>query len=92
MRTIEANLPHAEAELADRVNTLFGRHPELLGFRIEEGSDASLAVQVLLFPPVSNEDYDALSESISVEMSEFVSSRPEAVDLMRGRIFTRTLH
>jgi len=89
---IETGLGGAEAELENRVRTLFGRFPELIGFAVDEALGNSLAVQLLLFPPVASENYDALSESIAAEIGEFASSRPEAIDMVRGRLFARTLH
>ncbi len=42
--------------------------------------------------PVTDMEYDEAYRLITDAVSDIVSERPEALDLLRGRTFARTLH
>lgn len=80
---------HAEAIVSRHVRTLFKLLPRLSGFRL--GADLTVVdVSVSASPafPAPRGLYPLVMQSI-VELTE---CHPEAVQLMRGRTFARTLH
>ena len=93
-----------ERELSARIWAVFGSFPDLCGFSLQDRTglpdyiDASslrdeLFVAELGFStPVSEVEYDEAYRLISDAVADIVSERPEALDLLRGRTFARTLH
>ncbi|MBI2315995.1 MAG: hypothetical protein HYY28_00935 [Betaproteobacteria bacterium] len=100
-RGTDERLNRAEAELGDCVRALFGRCPELAGFEVFDLSaeDARysgeekdpFAIQIDLSRPLTSAKCGEICKMISNELGELVSSQPDALELLRGRIFTRTL-
>jgi len=97
-------LSRVEAELSARIWAVFGRFPGLSGFSLQDRTglpdyiDASglrddLFVTELGFSaPVSENEYDEVYTLISNAVADIVAERPEALELLRGRTFARTLH
>src|SRR5438477_10905758 len=97
-------LSRVEAELSVRIWAVFGRFPGLSGFSLQDRTglpdhvDASalrdeLFVTELGFSaPVSEIEYEEAYTLISDAVADILSERPEALDLLRGRTFARTLH
>ena len=100
----EAKLHRVEASLGDCVRTLFGRCPELVGFTVYDQSSfpgranpsdqecERLIIDIGLTQTVAPAEYGEISDLISTVIGDFVSEQPEALDLLRGRTFARTLH
>jgi len=85
----DAQRRHAEAIVSRHVRELFRSLPRLSGFRL--GTDLNVVdVSVSTSPacPAPRALYPVVMQSI-VELTE---CHPEAVQLMRGRAFARTLH
>lgn len=79
-----------EADLAARVETLFGRCPALCGFSVQEGD---LALSDLTCHPVPDrERAEAVLGEVSQMLYELVDEQPEAAELLCGRTFARTVH
>jgi len=77
--------------------------PGLCGFSLQTGPAADyidtsslrdeLFVTELGFSaPVSETEYDEAYKLITEAVADIVSERPEALELLRGRTFARTLH
>ena len=102
--TFEARLHRVEANLSDCVRTIFGRCPELVGFSVYDPSSFPgcanpsdqecdrLIIDIGLSQMVTSGEYGEISALISTVIGDFVSEQPEALDLLRGRTFARTLH
>jgi len=105
-QTVNLNprLSRFEAELSARIWAVFGSFPDLCGFSLQDRTglpdyiDASslrdeLFVTELGFSaPVSETEYDEAYKLITEAVADIVSERPEALELLRGRTFARTLH
>jgi len=101
---LNPQLSRVEAELSARIWAVFGHFPGLSGFSLQDRTglpdyiDASslrddLFVTELGFSaPVSEVEYDEAYRLISDAVADIVSERPEALELLRGRTFARTLH
>jgi hypothetical protein len=93
-----------ERELSVRIWAVFGRFPDLCGFSLQDRTglpdyintsylQEDLFVTDLGFSaPVSDMEYDEAYRLITDAVADIVSERPEALDLLRGRTFARTLH
>jgi hypothetical protein len=101
---LNPQLSRVEAELSARIWAVFGRFPDLCGFALQDRTglpddiDASslrdeLFVMELGFSaPVSDTEYHEAYGLITDAVADIVSERPEALELLRGRTFARTLH
>ena len=88
-RLSEANRQHIEAIVARHVHQLFQRLPMLSGFWLRP--DLKVAeLSVFTWPgyTAGRDLYDEVMQSLV----EFAEECPEAVQLMRGRAFARTVH
>src|SRR2546427_10047295 len=97
-------LSRVEAELSARIWAVFGSFPALCGFSLQDRSglpdyiDASslrdelFATELGFSAPVSDTEYDEAYKLIAEAVAEIASERPEALELLRGRTFARTLH
>jgi hypothetical protein len=93
-----------EENIATEIKTLFERFPDLAGFSIVDrsglpddidptGREQQLFVGDIGFcPPVSEREHGKACNQICDVLSDIVSERPEAFDILRGRTFSRTLH
>jgi hypothetical protein len=98
------HLHHVEASIASEIKTLFDRFPDLAGFSVVDrsglpddidpsGREQQLFVGDIGFcPPVSEGEHGKACNRICDVLTDIVSERPEAFELMRGRTFYRTLH
>ena len=88
-RLSEARRQHTEAIVARHVCQLFRRLPMLSGFWLRP--DLKVAeLSVFTWPGyAAGQD---LYEEVMQSLVELAEERPEAVQLMRGRTFARTLH
>ena len=80
---------HTEAQLEALVQTIFRRWPGLVGFAVEDAGELVLAEMET--QPWSVQPCELLGE-VSVALLDFVDEAPEALALLRGRTFARTLH
>src|SRR5258705_766175 len=93
-----------EGELSSRIWEVLGSFPHLCGFALQDRTGMpdyinpaylreDLFVTDLGFSaPVSDTEYDDAYRLITDAVADIVSERPEALDLLRGRTFARTLH
>ena len=100
----ETRLHRVEADLNVRVGTLFGHCPELASVSIHDLSgysdsakrsdqDAdSLIIEIVPSRTVSRTEFEKIFALVSSEIVDFVSEEPEAMELLHGRTFARTLH
>ena len=88
-RRQEMRRQHAEAIVARHMDELFRRLPVLSGFWVRP--DFELAeVSVFSWPGcVAGTD---LLEDVMQSLVELAEERPEAAQLIRGRIFARAVH
>lgn len=87
-----------------QIRELFGRCPELAGFAIKDlallsediaelDGEPKLFVTDIGFSGVIGEhELEEAYTQIGTAISDVVSERPEAFELLRGRTFARTLH
>ncbi len=92
------------AEVETRMKALFGRCPELAGFAVQDltGSaeekhalehEPALFVTDIGFSAVMGEDeIEETYHLIGSAISDVVAEQPEAIELLCGRTFARTLH
>src|SRR5258706_4200271 len=93
-----------DAELSARIWEVLGRFPHLCGFALQDRTGLpdyidpaylreDLFVTDLGFSaPVSDMGYDEAYSLITDAITDIVSERTEAMELLRGRTFARTLH
>jgi hypothetical protein len=106
LQTVNSNpqLSRVEAELSARMHAVFGRCPDLAGFSLQDRTglpdyvdrshlqDELFVTELGFSTPVSATEYDQTYILIADAVSDLVSERPEAFELLRGRTFARTLH
>ena len=93
-----------EADVADRMETLFQHWPALCGFSVQPAGEVTrdrrvcpLAAGLFLsdlacYPDIDLEEAQALCEEISTLLSALAEQQPEAAMVLRGRTFARTMH
>jgi len=93
-----------ERELSARIWAVFGRFPDLCGFSLQDRTslpdyidtsslrDELFVTELGFSAPVSELAYDEAYQLIADAVADIVSERPEALELLRGRTFARTLH
>ncbi|HET7365996.1 MAG TPA: hypothetical protein VFJ70_20665 [Burkholderiales bacterium] len=88
-RLNEARRQHTETIVARHLDELFQRLPMLCGFCLQPDLQVG-EVTIFTWPGYSagGDLYDEVMRSL-VELAE---ERPDAVQLMRGRTFARTVH
>lgn len=90
----DAGLPPIEEDLAVRMEALFQRCPALYGFTVQDCSaPPELVVTDLgIFPLLGTTQCDEIYDEIAAALLDFVSERPAAKDVLRGRTIVRVLH
>jgi hypothetical protein len=88
-RMNEARRQHTEAIVARHMDELFQRLPMLSGFWLRP--DLELAELSIFTWPGYSAGRD-LYEEVMQSLVELADERPDAVQLMRGRTFARTVH
>lgn len=92
-----------EADVAARIQTLFGRCPTLCGFAVQDRlpkdvdqspiPDADLFVtEIDTFPNLGNDQHGEIYDEIVLMISTLLYEQPHARDYLRGRIFARAIH
>jgi len=101
---LNPQLSRVEAELSARIWAVFGRFPSLCGFALQDRTalpdyidpssmgDELFITELGFSTLVSEAEFDEAYKLISDAVADIVSERPEAVELLRGRTFARTLH
>src|SRR5882757_3789896 len=101
---LNLQLGRVDAELSARIWEVLGRFPHLCGFALQDRTglpdyiNPSYLHEDLFFTdlgfaaPVSDMEYDEAYRLIAEAVADIVSDRPEALDLLSGRTFARTLH
>ena len=103
-RTRDPQRRRLEADLAARLDALFGRCPTLCGFSVQDRAtlpeqlsdtqipDADLYVtEIGVFPKLGADQYADVFDEITITLSSLVSEQPNAYDVLRGRTFARAL-
>ena len=93
-----------EAQVLERIESVFVRCPELFRFSVRDRSGlpdhidpTSLEGELFIFeialaPRLGKAQYDEVYDVIARAIAAAVSSWPEAKDLLRGKTFVRFLH
>jgi hypothetical protein len=97
-------LRRVEEGIATEIKTLFDHFPDLAGFSVVDrsglpddidpsGREHQLFIGDIGFcPPVSDREHGNACNQICDVLSDIVSERPEAFEMLRGRTFSRVLH
>jgi len=80
---------YPEAQLETLVQAIFRRWPGLVGFSVEDAGE--LVLTEMETQPWSVQPGELLGE-VCDALLDFVDEAPEALALLRGRTFARTLH
>ena len=86
MDAVKTNL-----QLAEQLESLFARCPELSGFAVRGENDELFVSDVGISPRLSSEQYGEIYQDIANTLSGLLDEAPEASELLRGRTFARTL-
>ena len=101
---LNPQLSRVEAELSALIWAVFGYFPDLCGFSLQDRTglpdyiDASslrddlFVTELGFYAPVSELEYDEAYQLITDAVEDILTERPEALELLRGRTFARTLH
>src|SRR4029079_10287266 len=85
-----------EHRVATAIAGVFMRYPHLTGFVLQEPSEAAegqlAVVDVGFAVPLSEAAREKVLEQIRAAVTQLVSERPEAADLLRERTFARSFH
>jgi hypothetical protein len=81
-----------QSQLAQQVESLFARCPELCGFSVRSENDELFVSDVGIAPRLSAQQYGEIYQDIARTLAEFLEDEPEAEALLRGRTFARTVH
>jgi hypothetical protein len=96
-----AHRRNPENDIALQIIELFQLFPGLIGFtvsRSEEppaeaaGDEAALAIRNVSLGESAKHDESEVRHRIRDLLMQFVQGRPEVLDLLTGRTFSRTLH
>ncbi|MGQ0651069.1 MAG: hypothetical protein ACT4P4_02190 [Betaproteobacteria bacterium] len=79
-----------EAELADRLEVLFRECPALCGFTVEADLAAPSNITCHLMETFG--EADKIVGRVAGLLVEVMEEEPQAVELLRGRTFARSLH
>src|SRR5262245_17208635 len=82
----EARRQHAEAIVVKHIRALFQRMPMLCGFSVRQDLEA-IDVAVSSWP--GHTPADEVYADLMQALEELAEERPDAVQLLRGRIFAR---
>jgi hypothetical protein len=86
------------------IASLFQRYPALAGFSVRglhdipdncarSGDESELFVSdVGVLPSLTDDQYGEIFQEIASALSEILAEQPEAIELLAGRTFARTLH
>jgi len=86
----DARCQHTEAIITRHVHELFKRLPMLAGFWLRP--DLKVGAELSVFDWSGFAAGRDLCERVMQSLVELAETRPEAVELMRGRTFARTVH
>jgi hypothetical protein len=93
-----------EAQVLERIESVFVRCPELYRFSVRDRSglpdhidptrlEGELFIfEIALAPRLGKAQYDEVYDTIARAIAAAVSSWPEAKELLRGKTFVRYLH
>ena len=96
--------PVQEGEVEARLRAVFRRRPELHRFVIQDKAGLAdhvdrenlagelFITQITLYPRRGTKQYDEVYADIARAITQFVAERPEALNLLRGKTFVRSLH
>jgi hypothetical protein len=97
-----AHRRNPENDIALRIIELFEQFPSLVGFTVGKGEDAeqeaagseaTLAIRNVSFGETAKrEDEGEVRHRIRDLLLQFIQGRPEMLELLSGRTFSRTLH
>jgi hypothetical protein len=90
--------------LPAEIASLFERHAALCGFSVRgsdetpdscprgEDDDPLFVGDFSVAPGVGAREHDEIFREVLAALSELLSARPEAAEILRGRTFARVLH
>ena len=85
-------MTNTEKAVQKTMQKLFRRYPALCGFTVAKKAHR-LCLSELAVHPVQYRDMPALLEGeIATAIADLLEDRPEAIGLLNGRTFARSLH
>jgi len=94
-----AHRRNPENDIALQIIDLFERFPGLTAFTVgkdelegHESGEQTLAIRNVSFGDAKKDDDGEAKLRIRDVLAQFVQGRPELLDLLSGRTFSRTLH
>lgn len=94
-----AHRRNPENDIALQIIDLFERFPGLTAFTVgrdepagEEAAEQTLAIRNVSFGDAKKDDEGEVRLRIRDMLAQFVQGRPEMLELLSGRTFSRTLH
>jgi hypothetical protein len=81
--------PHTEAHVQALMQNIFRRWPTLVGFCVQDSGD--LVIGELEMQPWNAQAQELVGE-VAGALLDLVGDEPDALELLRGRTFARTLH
>lgn len=88
---LDAERRRIEEDFAARMKALFERCPALYGFTIPDHSEP-MPSNVAICPLLGPAQCDEICYEIAAALLAFLSERPAAEEMLRGRTVARTLH
>jgi len=81
-----------EADLAARIDALFGRCPTLCGFTVRQTDAEHGVLDLTCFPTPYGERAEQVFGEVKRMLVELETEQPEAAELLPGRTFARAFH
>jgi len=81
-----------EADLAARIDALFGRCPTLYGFSVRQTDAEHGVVDLTCFPTPYGERAELIFGEVTKMLHELEDEQPEVAQLLPGRTFARAFH
>jgi len=100
---LNAELPHIEDDLVERVGVIFERCPALQGFSVQDAAglpahlqqaalEGLVVTDIGIYPELEPALTERVYDEIAVALLDFICHRPDAKTALRGKTFVRTLH
>jgi hypothetical protein len=82
----------AERQIAQHMQSLFERCPDLCGFAVREEDQELYVSDIGIAPRLSAEQYGRIYQDIAETLRQLLEEEPRAGEWLRDRTFVRTLH
>lgn len=78
--------------LDQHLEQLFAHDPALCGFSVQAVGDQLFITDLAVAGPFADAIEGEILERVAAALAELLEERPESGELLRSRIFARTLH